>query len=482
MEEFLSGSGSDDSVARGIEASWDVSAEQYYQDLRQTLGEELAGAFRQTYLEVLAAKSLDDRQYVALVRVHFRGGQENFPLEVMMTLFGCEPCWPEGMTLHPDYFSNRVLPNGLIRVLCAFEEGKWVLKAREGEPKFIPLEDLEDLLSGNLAQQGPLGIGEPVLLEYHYKEPPFAVTVLGPPELADQETVRLPIRITSVIPKWDYSHGGSIGAMLRTAEDADGQFEEWSSIRMNHILSGKDAPEDPFKGLILVQGGSYEDYLYFEPCDEAHIVTDPAQTFVELLFLDEATEGEGIDLRKFTPAEPRAVFNDGRPAATTLPANLKERVAELGSFWSDMPDPVPALRGDSVTLPDQADGVPFIELTVMGEPERGEGISIRVPVRVVARYDAEPTSYEVEAQLSTPPGTHGRICHVFEAMSFRRGSQSPAGSINLEGMVMGEAREGLLYFAPYDEQGYTEFPDEPFTLLWYGPHALELPMDLTDSR
>ena len=110
MEEFDFGAENDESVARAIEGSWKISAEQYYQDLRLTQGEELARAFRQTYLEVLAAASIDDRLYSALVRVHFPGGQENFPLEIMMALLGCEPYWPQGMTLHPDYFRRGYFP------------------------------------------------------------------------------------------------------------------------------------------------------------------------------------------------------------------------------------------------------------------------------------------------------------------------------------------------------------------------------------
>ena len=369
-----------------------------------------------------------------------------------------------------------------MRLLCEYEGGKWVFKSREGEPRFVSLDDLEDLLPGDLPQPDRLGIGEPILLEYDYKEPPFAVTVLGLPEAVDRETVRLPVRITSVLPKWDYNRGGSIGAMLRTPPNADGEFQEWSSVRVRHLLLGQGAPEDPFRDLVLIQGGTFEDYLYFELCDETRYVPNPGNTFEKLYFLDEATEGEEIDLGKSTPAEPRAVFNDGRPAFTALPANLRERVADLGSFWSDLPDPVPALRGDTVTILDQADGVPFLDLTVIGEPERGTGISLRVRVRVVARYDAGPRSYAVEAQLSTPPDLHGRIRHVFEAMSHNWVSQLPADAINLEGMVMGEVREGFLYFAPYDPHSYRELPSEPFTVLWYGPESLELPMDLTNSR
>jgi len=481
MEEFFSGAVNDESVARAIESSWKTIADQYYRDLRLTVSEELADAFRRTYLEVLSAAPVDHRQYTALVRVHFTGGQENFPLEVMMALLGCKPYWPQGMTLHPDYLSRRILPNGLMRLLCEYEGGKWVFKSREGEPEFVSLDDLEDLLTEDLAQQGPLGIGEPILLEYHYKEPPLAVTVLGLPEPVDQETVRLPVRITSVVPKWAYNRGGSIAAMLRTPADADGEFQEWSSVRERHLLTGQDEPDDPFRDLVLIQGGTFEDYLYFELCDGTRTVSDPGNTFAMLYFLDEATEGEEIDLGKSTPIDPRAVFNEGRPAPNTLPANLRERVADLGSFWSDLPDLGPALRGDTVTILDQADGVPFLDLTVIGEPERGTGISLRVPVRVVARYDARPRSYFVDAQLSTPPDLHGRIRHVFEAMSHHWVNPLPADSINLEGMVMGEVREGLLYFAPYDAQAYTELPAEPFTLLWYGPDSLELPMDLTTS-
>ena len=88
----------------------------------------------------------------------------------------------------------------------------------------------------------------------------------------------------------------------------------------------------------------------------------------------------------------------------------------------------------------------------------------------------------MDAYLSTPPDSFCMMHHFFSLPSRFSAADLPDDSIDLTGMIMGEVREGVLYFAPGEEQGYTEMPDEPFTILWYGPDRLELPMDLSVSR
>ena len=118
----------------------------------------------------------------------------------------------------------------------------------------------------------------------------------------------------------------------------------------------------------------------------------------------------------------------------------------------------------------------------MGGPESGGGAFLRVPVRVVARLDAGPSDYFVDAWLSTAPDLYGRIHHTLPIFTRFSDADQPGDLLDLKGMVPGEVREGFLYFAPHDDQDYTEMPDEPFTILWYGPDRLELPIDLTVSR
>ena len=47
---------------------------------------------------------------------------------------------------------------------------------------------------------------------------------------------------------------------------------------------------------------------------------------------------------------------------------------------------------------------------------------------------------------------------------------------------MGEVRKIFLYFAAGNGEAFTEMPDGPLNILWFGPDRLELPMDLPVSR
>ncbi len=480
VEEVLGGGGNEnDEIARAIEASWDQIAQEYYRDLRHTLGEEVARRFTKIYLEVLGVAPLEPEQYVALVRVHFRENQSDFPLPAVMALLGCDPYWPEGMTLDPETYLNRFLPNGLVRLVCQLENGRWVFKAREGEPKFVPLDDLEIPVAEEVVDLENLGIGQPILLQNGYKSVPFAFTVLGKLEAVDQETVRLPARITCVVPKWEYMSFEGIYAFLRTTPDDSGEYKTWS---LSHLLDGHSQEEDPFVGVTLFQAGTHEGYLYFSPDPFERDQVAPNEPFVALQIMDGSEELMLVNLESAGQATSRPVFSGCEADDPSLPDTVMDRLRGHAGFWSDLPDPVPALHGDTVTILHEPDGDPYVDITVLGEPERGDGISLRLPVKVVARYDPGPSNYSVEAELSTSPDTYGRIHHVFPARDRFGVSELPATAIDLNGMVMGEIREGFLYFAPYDHQGYKEVPDEPFTIFWYGPDRLEMPMDLTVSR
>lgn len=298
----------------------------------------------------------------------------------------------------------------------------------------------------------------------------------------DETTVKVPIRLTSVLPAWSYPHQGWHGLFLRTAPDANGKVREWTSLYRDDHLARKDGWIDPFSEVILFRAGTHEGYVYFGPDhreDDKSALDEPFNT---LQFMDGSEEMIMVDLTRFIPPAPRARFDRCRPDNPALPDNVLVALRNGDDYWSDLPDLEPALLGDTVAIAAEEGGLPSLDLTVLGGPEAGDGASLRVPVRVVARHDSGPRGYSVGAWLSTPPDTYGRIHHTLPVLDRFSDSRRPQESLDLDGMAMGEVREGFLYFAPHDDQDYTVKPDEPFTILWYGPDWLELPMDLSVSR
>ena len=81
-------------------------------------------------------------------------------------------------------------------------------------------------------------------------------------------------------------------------------------------------------------------------------------------------------------------------------------------------------------------------------------------------------------QLSTGPDAHGRIHHLWETWPEAAATYPDS----LEGITLsrGESREGFVYFRPAND--VAGLPDEPFTLLWYGPRLLELPIMLASNE
>lgn len=81
-------------------------------------------------------------------------------------------------------------------------------------------------------------------------------------------------------------------------------------------------------------------------------------------------------------------------------------------------------------------------------------------------------------QLSTGPDAHGRLHHLWEAWS--EAVATYPDSVDGITLSRGESREGYVYFRP--DNDVTELPEEPFTLLWYGPRLLELPIMLASKE
>ena len=188
-------------------------------------------------------------------------------------------------------------------------------------------------------------IGETVQIQTDLKEPPFAVTALGPSECVDDATVRVPVRITAIIPQWSLSSiGGYFLASVQTEPDEDGERVTWSNLETSPPPS---SPE--FEEVVLVKGGSHETHLYFRADSGSGESTVPGRPFVELHYFDGSEEIIASDLTRNAPIPERTTLEDGSlgtlwddPRADGVGKRLSR------GQWGDIPTPPKAATGETV--------------------------------------------------------------------------------------------------------------------------------------
>ena len=125
--------------------------------------------------------------------------------------------------------------------------------------RFLGFFKEDDETSDSEAEEGQFAaIGEPVVLQTSWKEPPFAITVLGPPERVDgeRERIRVPVRYTGIVHRWSHFSVGGYPAVLYTSENADGERLAWESE-----YGSEWGPS--FEEFVLIEGGTHDRYLYF---------------------------------------------------------------------------------------------------------------------------------------------------------------------------------------------------------------------------
>ena len=218
----LPGGLSDEQIARGIEAFWDRAAGDHYRLLRPYLKSEGAEALARTKIEVDSVQRLDRDKVTAVVRPSVEGGE--VPDVARALLPGTRQDLADGVEQARRGMDEDSFPPDLVRVLSEWEDGQW---------RFIALEDE----SAEAEADKIVAIGEPVALQTDWKEPPFAITALGPPETEDATTLRVPIRIASIIPRWSYDDVGGFIAFLRTSPDENGEFLEWNNFQWDEYTT-----------------------------------------------------------------------------------------------------------------------------------------------------------------------------------------------------------------------------------------------------
>ena len=164
-------------------------------------------------------------------------------------------------TIYLDDFSFELGAPSLV----IFEDGQW----RDGEC----------LIESDPALQRPTEIepdqrvsyiGEPIRLQYDWEEQPYELTVLGAPEVMDDMTVRLPVRIMAITDTLDLTYVTYSG-WLKTEADAEGNVIEWSV---------DPCEEGVFEDLTLVKGDSHETLLCFRGTGYDQERTVPDRPFI----------------------------------------------------------------------------------------------------------------------------------------------------------------------------------------------------------
>ena len=456
-----SSSDAGEEIAQGLLAKWSEIVESHYDLLSGYTDPNQTEQLRITRIEVVEARMLGDDRAAAVVRTSAE--VKELPDLALALLLGTRAdlarevhrARSQHMELDEDARRDHVL------VYCLLDDGEWDIA---GDPEE----------SHAAEPKTRAAIGEAVQLQTSWKEPPFAVTVLGPPELAGDAMFRLPVRVTSVLPRWRMSDVVSIGAFLQTDEDEEGDRVSWDN---GDVEPGHTFPGD----LALVKGGSHEGYFFFG----SDVRSVPERAFTELHYLDATEQVVMVELDRTVQAPERVQFDGG--SLGTIWDNppvggVSERLR--GSQWERLTALRPARIGDTAEAfafsgyRSPGSEQPWYDLTVLGLPEALDERNVRVRLRVTSREDELKAGY-LDFQLSSSPDAFGRLHHLWESSSRHVGSADLPESFQDVSLGRGKTHEAFVYFTAPDEE--TDRPTEPFTTLWYGLRMFELPILLTSS-
>ncbi len=314
-----------------------------------------------------------------------------------------------------------------VLVNCHYREGRW-------RPVVVDLDELaegadwQSAMAEAVARQNAwkrsaateseiyAAIGEAVQIQTDLKEPPFAVMALGSSESVDEATVRVPVRITAIVPRWSLSSiGGYFLASLQTGPDEEGERVTWTNLETSPPPS---SPE--FEEVVLVKGGSHETHLYFRADGGSGENTLPGRPFVELHYFDGSEEIIASDLTRSAPIPERTTFEGGSLGTLWDDPRVDGVGKRLsGGQWGDIPTPPKAVIGETVRVttftnwPKPGRDRPSYDVTVLAAPGTHDERTLRLLVRITSLQD-ELSLRALEFQLSSSPDKFGRIYRLLD--------------------------------------------------------------------
>ncbi len=450
---------SDEEVALILKQALDTTVKREVRGIRRYEGEEEAEKFSKIRLELIEVGEINydlegNLIIVALVRSSIPVAE--FHDLALAYILGTRQDWARRVyEIRSGYFPEPMDDDVLLVYISYDKEwdfwnfGSFQAEDHEAENKTY------------------VAIGEPVQLQNSWKEPPYAVTVLGRPEV-NADVVRVPVRVTALTPIWRIDEPFSLPGYLTTRNtDERSESAHWESVSSS------------LSSLPLVKGGTHEGFALFE-LDGDKPGADGLINFLN--YVDETEEIIEVNLSRNSPLAERVRFQDGYPGTLwgTPPADeIEDRLS--GSQWEEWwkavaPPPVAGI-GDTVLvkMPDKRPQ-PWFDLTALGVPEALDERTLRVRLRIASHIDDLRVSH-LDFLLSTGPDEYGQIHHLWESEFADESATARQHSFRGVNLAKGQAHEAFAYFTAFDDQ--LPPPPESFSILWYGERMFELPIMLS---
>ena len=449
-------SDAEEEIAGSLSSKWDEIVESHYNLLGRHIGTTAAERLRSTRIEVIEAHVIGADRAMAVVQTNVEV-EELTDLTLALLLGTREDLARDVYRSRSELLSTTTGYSRRDRILvfCLYGDGEWDFAGESEESRAAEPETRD-------------AIGEAVQLQTSWKEPPFAITVLGPPEPAGDALVKLPVRIASVLPRWRLSDVGFPGALLETAEAEDGSRLSWDNIEVE--------PRHTFPAdLALIKGGSHEGHLLFGSEGQSL----PDRPFTELHFLDETEQIVMVELGRRVRTPERVRFDEGS-LGTLWDDPPVDGVSERlrGSQWANTPVSARVRVGETVEVvaPTEQDVEPSYALAVLGLPEAFDERTLRVRLRITSREE-ELRAKHLDFQLSPAPDMFGRLEFLWESLPWHEERADLLDSFQGVTLRIGETHEAFVYFRIPDEA--PALPTESLAVLWYGPRMFELPILLS---
>ena len=466
-------SDSDDQIARSLESRWKWIVDNRHNFPPGYLSSEDSGSLANIGIEVVWLRRVSNLQAAALVRTSVEASEVPSVALSLLLATGIDKTRSTLANRLSDY--GRPLPPDIVPVFSNYALGRWDFVDRLSEDTI------------DIPREIRLPVGELVHVQSDWDEPPVAITILGPPEVFDSTTVRVPARITSTLSRWPYEYSSAaLHGVLLAAPIPGDDDPVWETV----YESDTDLPNSLYgrtmRDLVLIKGGSHEGFLYYRHAGYEGQLSEH-YTFETVGLGDESGFME-VEFARSVPIPERVTFQQGSLGTLwndpPVPG-VGYRLAESGSEWEAQGD-APVVRiGDIVLVGEgpefayQGSRPPHYELTVLRLPEVFDDRTLRVRLRVTALADKELKCDRLGFQLSSSPDVYGRIHTLWEAEHLWEASKDRPDSFAGVEISQGETYEAFVYFG--DPEGQGPVSTEPFTTLWYGPALFEFPIHLTSD-